>query len=470
MDMTELASLKVFSGVVFGQKDFFFVKRLNPSLSPRLPMKIPHPSEDEVARAKVWYVLSNSSYKFLDSMDKYFKGRPDQGNPTPNNNQILDNFSGVLSQNQNSQSGAQGQIESVFKSSNRPPPQDPYPREIPQKDLESLIGPSSPMLSPTLSESPVSFTGHGLYKLQGLGIKESELGEYLFEYFSNLPQIFLNHYDHSLSSIQKRLYPCLTQQYLRIMNKETRSARGLVIFGLEPTYTSLLITHLSSSDKNDYPSLLSDTLFSLQKDFPQVSTLKLLLRYSSTPKTAYHIDPGLRSAVAQLGFSLQSIGHEGGERVGCFVRHKESTDRGARVFDFGKKGQGRGEVAGVGLECALEVVLVSIGGGLMPPKGSRFHQPPNNFKWTTESLLKPINEEADEPYVDEHKQKFKEIVDWLNETQRDIDLRATLTAALAHYTTMCSRWNKTDFEVGGYDISRNNFAKPREGIVKLPVR
>ena len=105
----------------------------------------------------------------------------------------------------------------------------------------------------------------------------------------------------------------------------------------------------------------------------------------------------------------------------------------------------------------------------MPPKGSRFHQPPNNFKWTTESLLKPINEEADEPYVDEHKQKFKEIVDWLNETQRDIDLRATLTAALAHYTTMCSRWNKTDFEVGGYDISRNNFAKPREGIVKLPV-
>lgn len=54
MDMAELAALKVFSGVVFGQKDFFFVKRLNPSLSPRLPMKIPHPSEEEVARAKVW--------------------------------------------------------------------------------------------------------------------------------------------------------------------------------------------------------------------------------------------------------------------------------------------------------------------------------------------------------------------------------------------------------------------------------
>ena len=408
----------------------------------------------------------------MDKTLKVAKSQNDKEQPKlqdANSNQIGENLSNALSVNQKSQSMTNEHNELFSKVTLKNVP-DSHLKNIPEKDMDGLNSPPSPVLSPTQSESPVSFTGHGLYKLQALGIKESELGEYLFDYFSTLPQIFLNHYDHSLSSIQKTLYPCLTQQYLRIINKETRLARGLVIFGLETTYNSILIVHLSSSDKHDYPSLLSDTLKTLHKDFPHVTTLKLLLRYSSDSRNAYLLDPGLRAAVVdQLGFSLSSILHEGGQSIGCFVRKRELPDRGVRIFDFGKKGLGRGEASGVGLTCSVEVVLVSVGGGLMPAKGSRFHQPPNTFKWTTESLLKPTVEGDDEPYVDEHKQKFKEIVDWIHETQRDIDLRAVLTAALAHYTTMCSRWNKTDFEVAGYDITSSNFAKPRDGVIKLPV-
>ena len=54
LDMAELANLKIFSGVIFSQKDYFLVKRLNPSLSPRLRIKVPLASEEEVSRAKAW--------------------------------------------------------------------------------------------------------------------------------------------------------------------------------------------------------------------------------------------------------------------------------------------------------------------------------------------------------------------------------------------------------------------------------
>src|SRR3990167_9594133 len=182
----------------------------------------------------------------MDKTLKVAKSQNDKEQPKlqdANSNQIGENLSNALSVNQKSQSMTNEHNELFSKVTLKNVP-DSHLKNIPEKDMDGLNSPPSPVLSPTQSESPVSFTGHGLYKLQALGIKESELGEYLFDYFSTLPQIFLNHYDHSLSSIQKMLYPCLTQQDLRIINKEKRFARGMVIFGLETDRKS---TRLNSS-------------------------------------------------------------------------------------------------------------------------------------------------------------------------------------------------------------------------------
>ena len=64
-----------------------------------------------------------------------------------------------------------------------------------------------------------------------LDIPEEDIGNYLFDYFETVPQIFKNHFITSAASLKQGMYEHIRQHYHKIINMETKRMEGLVIYG-----------------------------------------------------------------------------------------------------------------------------------------------------------------------------------------------------------------------------------------------
>lgn len=289
-----------------------------------------------------------------------------------------------------------------------------------------------------------------VYGFNPIGVKETALGSYLFDYFEKVPTIFKTYFLCTAASIKAAMKGFLTYHYFKITRIESKEDIGLICFGCKSS-KEISIVHLSVISESDFEKVLSDTKMILLREFPVIHSISLLVNYPKTevrknlngytftqPQTIWEINPKVLSILKKNDFSLKYIesGVNFTKRLAGFMCYRKTftvTMKDERlvlpVIPFDPKA--------VNVEFRLALII-------------------------SNNVITKVSPKQEKVYLQ------TEFGQGLPETFLE-DIRSPILAIIACYAQLYSKWNKHDFNVPDYNISLKDLAACKSKISKLKV-
>lgn len=282
------------------------------------------------------------------------------------------------------------------------------------------------------------------FDFQELGVREDELGSYLFDYFEQVDERFKVSFYSGTATIRNAMQGFLTYHYFNLVRVESKQKAGLVCFGCKNP-TTIHIVHLSVIDSKDFIDAIADIRAIIWKEFPLVNSISILVKYlrstSAQKKTMYHgMDSFITSAVRSVGFTRTFL--------------QEDTTGRNRISGFTTRRTG------------YTITMDPVSGRLVMPK-LEFDSKATNLRVHLTLLV------ANQSITPDKRPIVKDLVqtelgpgipmDYL------VDLRAPVTLLLAYYAILYSKWTKASFTLPGYGVTVKDLLACKSKISSLKV-
>lgn len=275
-----------------------------------------------------------------------------------------------------------------------------------------------------------------------LGVREDEIGSYLFDYFEKVDNRIKVSFASSNAAIKMAMQGFLTYHYFKLTRIDTKQKAGLICFGCKNPRT-VNIVHLSTLDQKDFAEALADSTAIIWKEFTLVDTIVILIKYpwsqASEEKSYQPMDSFVVDVVKAAGFKRLFIQDDAGgrNRVSGFVLRKKT----------------------------FKVVLDKNEGIVLPILDHDSKSVNISIRLTM--LI------ANQPILIEKKSTTKDLVETEFgpgiPTDYLVDLKAPITLLLAYYAMLYSKWTKAAFTLPCYGVSIKDLLGCKTKLANLKV-
>ena len=285
------------------------------------------------------------------------------------------------------------------------------------------------------------------FQIHELGVREDELGSYLFDYFEQIDNRFKDSFCSSNMAIRSAIAGFLTYHYFKLVRVDSKQKAGLFCFGCKNP-RKIHVVHISVLHIEDFPQALSDIKTIIWREFPLATSITLLVKYPRASPSEFN---GLKEEYRPMDcLFMEQL------RLSAFKRTFIQVDAG-----------GHNRISGFTIyRNGYKAIMDPLSLRLVLPRLEHDSKAVNiNVKLTMVVANHPITPDRKQPQKEVVQTEFGPGIplDYL------VDLRGPVTLLLAHYATLYSKSSKAVFNLPGLRVASQDLLSCKQKLGSLKV-